>query len=82
MITLPLTVLWKKQTWYAATVSPVVGMAAGIATWLATASKYGNEVLDVTTTGALLPCMWGTLVAAIRPSNPRTRFLGQKTDHS
>lgn len=68
MVTLPLTVLWKKQTWYAATISPVVGMIAGIATWLATASKYGNGVLDVTTTGALLPCMWGTIVAAFVPA--------------
>lgn len=68
MITLPLTVLWKKQTWYAATISPVVGMAAGIATWLATASKYGGGVLDVTTTGELLPCMWGTIVAAFVPA--------------
>lgn len=68
MVTLPLTVLWKKQTWLAAVVSPVVGMAAGIATWLATASKYGNGVLDVTTTGELLPCMWGTIVAAFVPA--------------
>ncbi|KAJ1021853.1 hypothetical protein NDA16_003616 [Ustilago loliicola] len=68
MITLPLTVLWKKQTWYAATISPVVGMIAGIATWLATASRYGNGILDVTTTGALLPCMWGTIVAAFVPA--------------
>lgn len=68
MVTLPLTVLWKKQTWWAAVVSPVVGMAAGIATWLATASKYGNGVLNVTTTGELLPCMWGTIVAAFVPA--------------
>ncbi|SPO31376.1 probable DUR3 - Urea permease [Ustilago trichophora] len=68
MVTLPLTVLWKKQTWLGATISPVVGMVAGIATWLATASKYGNGVLDVTTTGELLPCMWGTIVAAFVPA--------------
>ncbi|SPO31781.1 probable DUR3 - Urea permease [Ustilago trichophora] len=68
MVTLPLTVLWKKQTWLAAMVSPVVGMVAGIATWLATASRYGDGVLDVTTTGELLPCMWGTIVAAFIPA--------------
>lgn len=43
-------------------------MAAGIATWLATASKYGGGVLNVTTTGELLPCMWGTIVAAFVPA--------------
>lgn len=68
MVTLPLTVLWKKQTWWAAVISPIVGMVAGIATWLATASAYGNGVLNVTTTGELLPCMWGTIVAAIVPA--------------
>lgn len=68
MVTLPLTVLWKKQTWWAATVSPVVGMVAGIATWLATASSYGGGVLNVTTTGELLPCLWGTIVAAFVPA--------------
>ncbi|SNX88022.1 probable DUR3 - Urea permease [Melanopsichium pennsylvanicum] len=68
MVSLPLTILWKKQTWLAAVVSPVVGMAAGIATWLGTASKYGNGVLNVTTTGELLPCMWGTIVAAFVPA--------------
>ena len=68
MVTLPLTVLWKKQTWWAAVVSPVVGMAAGIATWLATASRYGDGQLNVTTTGELLPCMWGTIVAAFVPA--------------
>ncbi len=68
MVTLPLTVLWKKQTWSSAVISPVVGMIAGIATWLGTASAYGNGVLNVTTTGELLPCMWGTIVAAFVPA--------------
>ncbi|EST06845.1 Sodium/solute symporter [Kalmanozyma brasiliensis GHG001] len=68
MVTLPLTVLWRRQTWYAAVIAPVVGMLAGLGTWLGTASVYGGGVLDVTTTGALLPCMWGTIVAAFLPA--------------
>ncbi|SJX66556.1 probable DUR3-Urea permease [Sporisorium reilianum f. sp. reilianum] len=68
MVTLPLTVLWRRQTWATAVVAPVVGMGAGLATWLATASVYGGGVLDVTTTGELLPCMWGTIVAAVVPA--------------
>ena len=67
MVTLCLTVLWKKQTWAAAVISPIVGIAGGIATWLATASHYYG-VLDVTTTGDLLPCLWGTIVSAVVPA--------------
>lgn len=68
MITLPLTVLWKKQTWAAAVVSPIVGIIAGLAVWLATAQSYGDGVLNVTTTGELLPCLWGTITAAFVPA--------------
>ncbi|EPQ25824.1 uncharacterized protein PFL1_06691 [Pseudozyma flocculosa PF-1] len=61
MVTLPLTVLWKRQTWAAAVVSPIAGILAGLAVWLATAQAYGNGVLDVTTTGELLPCLFAEI---------------------
>ncbi|CAO1639059.1 unnamed protein product [Sympodiomycopsis kandeliae] len=67
MITLPLTILWSKQTRLAAIVSPLVGMAVGLVVWLVTASHYGNGELSVATTGALLPCLWGTIAASFVP---------------
>lgn len=68
MIVLPLTIFWKKQTRLAAIASPLIGMACGLATWLGTAYKYApGGVLNVTTTGALLPCLWGTIASAFVP---------------
>lgn len=67
-ITLPLTILWGKQSKMAAIVSPLVGMAAGLVVWLVTANIYSEGVgLDVTTTGALLPCLWGTITSFCVP---------------
>ena len=67
MVTLALTVLWKKQTWAAAVISPVIGIIGGLATWLATANHYYGE-LTVTSTGELLPCLWGTIVSSVVPA--------------
>lgn len=67
MVTLCLTILWRKQSWAGAVIGPIVGLVAGIAIWLSTAQSYGDGQLDVTTTGALLPCLWGTIAAAFLP---------------
>ncbi|KDN47161.1 putative DUR3-urea permease [Tilletiaria anomala UBC 951] len=67
MVTISLTVLWKRQTWAAAVISPLVGLVGGLATWLATAHHYYGT-LDVTTTGEILPCLWGTIVSAVVPT--------------
>lgn len=67
MITLPLTIFWSRQTRLAAIVSPIVGMAAGLVVWLVTANHYGDGVLTVKTTGALLPCLWGTIASSFVP---------------
>lgn len=68
MVTLPLTILWKKQTKLAAIVSPIVGIIGGLATWISTAYVYGDGQITVTTTGALLPCVWGTVVSSCVPA--------------
>jgi SSS family transporter len=67
MVTISLTVLWNRQTKAAAIISPIVGLACGLAVWLATSAHYGNGVLDVTTTGELIPCMWGNIASAFVP---------------
>ncbi|KAK0566717.1 hypothetical protein OC861_003077 [Tilletia horrida] len=67
-ITLVWTVLWKRQSREAAIISPLVGMAGGLATWLAVANHRGGGQLNVTTTGDLLSCLYGTLVSAFLPA--------------
>lgn len=67
MVTISLTVLWDRQTKAAAIISPIVGLACGLATWISTSWYYGNGVIDVTTTGALIPCMYGNIASAFVP---------------
>lgn len=68
LVTISLTVLWDRQTKAAAIISPIVGLASGIATWIATSWYYGDGVIDVTTTGNLLSCMWGNIVSFAVPA--------------
>ncbi|WFD36643.1 hypothetical protein MCUN1_003530 [Malassezia cuniculi] len=67
MVTMPLTVLWSRQSKVAAIVSPIVGLFAGLATWLSTAYYYGGEV-SVASTGLTLPCVFGTVASAGVPA--------------
>ncbi|KAK2796198.1 hypothetical protein FQN52_000176 [Onygenales sp. PD_12] len=60
------TILWKRQSKAAAIISPVLGMATGIAVWLGTAHAFYGEV-TVASTGQALPCVYGTVAAAFSP---------------
>lgn len=46
-----LTLLWSKQSWAAATFSPILGFVCALVAWLVTAKTQGGE-LSVATTGA------------------------------
>jgi hypothetical protein len=60
------TILWKRQSKAAAIISPLLGMATGIAVWLGSAyALYGT--ITIVTTGATVPCVWGTVASAISP---------------
>ena len=60
------TILWKRQSKAAAIISPLLGMATGIAVWLGSAyALYGS--VAIVTTGATVPCVWGTVASAISP---------------
>jgi hypothetical protein len=59
-------ILWKRQTKLAAIVSPLLGMATGIAVWLGSASGLYGEV-TIVSTGATLPCVYGTVASAFSP---------------
>lgn len=61
-----LTLMWSKQNWYAATLSPPLGFACSLIAWLVTAKKEGGE-LTVATTGANNPMLAGNVVALLSP---------------
>ncbi|KAK6525137.1 hypothetical protein TWF694_005283 [Orbilia ellipsospora] len=62
-----LTLLSKKQSMWAATLSPVLGLACSLVTWLVVAKfKYGK--ITVATTGENLPMLCGNVVALCSPA--------------
>ena len=59
-------ILWRRQSRAAAIISPLLGMATGIAVWLGSAyALYGS--VTIATTGSTLPCMYGTVASAFSP---------------
>ena len=61
-----LTLMWSKQNWWAATLTPPLGFACSLIAWLVTAQKEGGE-LTVATTGANNPMLAGNVVALLSP---------------
>jgi Na+/proline symporter len=61
-----LTLLWSKQNWWAATLSPVLGLAVSLIAWLVTAKTEGGT-LSVATTGANYPMLAGNVAALLSP---------------
>ncbi|KAF2018293.1 hypothetical protein BU24DRAFT_491277 [Aaosphaeria arxii CBS 175.79] len=60
------TILWRRQSRAAAIISPLLGMVTGIAVWLGSAyALYGT--VSIASTGATVPCVWGTVASAISP---------------
>ncbi|EAU32730.1 conserved hypothetical protein [Aspergillus terreus NIH2624] len=58
-----LCICWSKA---AAILSPILGMATGIGVWLGTAQHFYGSV-SVSTTGQILPCVYGTVGSALSP---------------
>ncbi|KAF5512041.1 putative urea active transporter 1 [Colletotrichum aenigma] len=61
-----LTLVWKGQNKWAATLSPIFGTAFAIIGWLVTAKKTCG-VLDVTCTGSNNPMLAGNVIALLSP---------------
>ncbi|KAF2796137.1 urea active transporter [Melanomma pulvis-pyrius CBS 109.77] len=61
-----LTLMWSKQNWWAATLSPPLGFACSLTAWLVTAQKESGE-LTVKSTGANNPMLAGNVVALLSP---------------
>ena len=62
-----LTLMWKGQNKWAATLSPVLGLCCSITTWLVTTSKLNDGVITVATSGANNPMLAGNVVALLSP---------------
>lgn len=61
-----LTLLWKKQNKWAATLSPILGLACSISGWLGyTKAHYGT--INVATSGANNPMLIGNVIALLSP---------------
>lgn len=60
------TLMWKRQTKTAAIIAPIVGFAAGITAWVASAHAYYGEA-SIKTLGQTLPCLWGNITSFFVP---------------
>ena len=61
-----LTLLWSRQSWAAATLSPPLGLICSLIAWLVTAKKEGGT-LTVDSTGANNQMLAGNVVALLSP---------------
>jgi SSS family transporter len=61
-----LTLLWKGQNKWAATLSPILGVICAITAWLVTASRTCGA-LDIACTGSNNPMLAGNLTALLSP---------------
>ncbi|KAI5952142.1 hypothetical protein KGF57_004169, partial [Candida theae] len=66
VIPLVMSIVWDRQTWLAAVVSPIVGITCGLAVWTTTAYKLYDAV-NITTLGMQLPALYGALTALFLP---------------
>ncbi|EGW30630.1 urea transport protein [Spathaspora passalidarum NRRL Y-27907] len=66
VIPLIFTITWSKQSWLAAVVSPVIGMAAGLSVWVGTAKHYYG-VVTIDALGGQFPALFGSLTALLLP---------------
>ncbi|KAJ4359150.1 urea active transporter [Ascochyta clinopodiicola] len=63
-----LTLMWKGQNFWAATLSPVLGLCCSIIAWLVTTAKLNEGVINVETSGANNPMLAGNVVALLSPA--------------
>ncbi|KAG4033821.1 hypothetical protein MFRU_004g03240 [Monilinia fructicola] len=62
------TLLWSRQTKLAAILAPILGLSSGVATWLALSWYWSGGVLDIQTTQAQIPGLYGAIVSFFSPA--------------
>jgi Na+/proline symporter len=63
-----LTLMWKGQNFWAATLSPPLGLCCSIVAWLVTTAKLNDGAINVETSGANNPMLAGNVVALLSPA--------------
>jgi Na+/proline symporter len=63
-----LTLMWKGQNFWAATLSPPLGLCCSIIAWLVTTAKLNDGAINVETSGANNPMLAGNVVALLSPA--------------
>jgi Na+/proline symporter len=63
-----LTLMWKGQNFWAATLSPPMGLCCSIIAWLVTTAKLNDGIINVETSGANNPMLAGNVVALLSPA--------------
>ncbi|CCG20508.1 hypothetical protein CORT_0A01170 [Candida orthopsilosis Co 90-125] len=66
VIPLIMTIVWDRQSWYAAIISPILGIVFGFTVWTTTAYKLTGEV-NIDSLGGQLPALYGALTALFLP---------------
>ena len=66
VIPLIMSIVWNRQSWYAAVMSPILGIVFGFTVWTTTAYKLDGAV-NITTLGGQLPALYGALTALFLP---------------
>lgn len=67
IIPLMLTILWSRQTKLAATLSPILGLMSGLATWFA-CTWHWSGAINITTLQDQLPGLYGAIVSFFSPA--------------
>ncbi|CAF3494771.1 unnamed protein product [Fusarium graminearum] len=62
-----LTLLWSRQNWIAAAVSPILGLVCALIAWTVTCSREFDGVLSVDNLGSNNPMLAGNVVALLSP---------------
>jgi len=68
ILPLILTLLWSRQTTLAAILAPLLGLSSGVTTWLVLSWHWSGGVLNITTTQAQLPGLYGAIVSFFSPA--------------
>ncbi|KXT06706.1 hypothetical protein AC578_8533 [Pseudocercospora eumusae] len=61
-----LTILWSRQTRFAAIAAPALGLCSGLAVWLGLSYKWGGTI-DINTTQLQLPGLYGATTSFFSP---------------
>jgi urea-proton symporter len=63
-----LTLFWSRQTTLASILAPLLGLASGVATWLALSATWADGVINIQTTQQQVPGLYAAIVSFFSPA--------------